>query len=153
MTQSPRWLSRSISQYIVLLWTNPLGSQTIGKCSRDLTVNMTVNGFQKFKNSNFRKHDRDIRLTYEIDFSVHSDDMAKPSWFPDDWELFQMFWTLIWPLTAFKNSKIQISVNTTGISTGTPTWLLTSISRYTVCIWTSPHGVWQIGKRFKVMYR
>ena len=75
MTRSPRWLSRSISQYIVLLWTNPLGSQTIGKCSRDLTVNMTVNGFQKFKNSNFRKHDRGIRFTSEIDFSVHSDDI------------------------------------------------------------------------------
>ena len=59
-------------------------------------------------------YDRGIRLTFDIDCSIHRGDVDQPSWSPDDWEVFWRFWTLIWPLTAFKNSKIQIFKNMTG---------------------------------------
>ena len=59
-------------------------------------------------------YDQGIRLTFKIDSSVHRDDRDKPSWFPSDWEVFERFWTLIWPLTVFKHSKIQILENMIG---------------------------------------
>ena len=53
-------------------------------------------------------------LTFTVDFSIHSDDIDKPSWRPTNWDEYHRFWTLIWPLTVFKNSKIQIFKNMTG---------------------------------------
>ena len=35
MAEAWGWLSKSISRYTVMIWTNPLGSQTIGKCCGD----------------------------------------------------------------------------------------------------------------------
>ena len=40
-------------------------------------------------------NDRGIRLTFEIDCSIHNDDMDQPSWSPSDREVFQGFRPLI----------------------------------------------------------
>jgi hypothetical protein len=39
-------------------------------------------------------HDRGISLAFEIDFSIHGDDMDKPSWGPTNEEKIQSNWPL-----------------------------------------------------------
>ena len=51
--------------------------------------------------------DRGTRLTFEIDFSVHSGDMDKPSWCPTNWERFQR----IFRYDEFVTTSVPFNVN------------------------------------------